>query len=124
MSLINLSWSSFPGPLADGDIIQSSIQNGAAAAKDVEIVLTAGRTDMWWKAIMFTDASGNTTEIWTASGKQQSGTMVRPAYQMKGATLEFKKAKAVGVHTGMYSLPDLDAQLKAGTRVTFIWASD
>jgi hypothetical protein len=120
-----LTWISFPGPLDDGDTIRCAIEKGVTSATGVTIVLKTDDPGMWWKAIMFTDTStGVTTEIWTETGQRQSDYMDLPASQMRGGTLEFKKAKKFGVHTGMYIMGHLDDVLKPGTRVTFTWEKD
>ncbi len=42
---------------------------------------------------------------------------------LAGARISFHKAKAFGVHTGMYQLPP-DLTTRGGTRITFGWEED
>src|SRR5205814_7469622 len=112
-------WQSFDGVLQDQDLLNVTIEHNVAAPTTVEFVLEAGRYVTWWKAI--TLPTGN--EIWTQDATKRATASVITSQLGPGSSLEFKKAKLLGVHTGMYRLGSLD-QLQSGDRVTFRWIRD
>jgi hypothetical protein len=119
----NINWDSLNGELFDGDVINVTIQENAVDPATVEFVLEAADNVRWWKGINVPDGEGSSWEIWTQDDTK-SGRVSLWAHQVHhGQKLEFRKAKALGVHTGMYRLGDL-GRLNPGARVTFRWVQD
>ena len=90
----------------------------------IEFVL---RTDLrparrLWRALALVDNSNGTQFAIVENDKSNMGgpnTMSDTVERLGIAYINIQKAKAFGVHTGMYDLRNLTE--KAGRRVTFIW---
>ena len=120
---LNITWDSFDGQLPDGDLINVSIEPNAASVDAVEFVLETPTRVNWWKGILVPDGEGSNWEIWTENNRQQDRVALYAHQVRNSQQLEFRKAKFVGVHTGMYLLGGLE-RLDPGTRVTFRWVQD
>jgi hypothetical protein len=107
-------------PLPDGDHIWLAEQADATIpATQVEVVLKSGVT--WWKEIKaFNSAAQPLSSVETQDS--QRGPVAMRLNLADARWLVFSKAKAFGIHTGMYQLGGLDG--KGGRRLTFTWASD
>jgi hypothetical protein len=119
-----IDWSAFnSGPTWDGDIIDLVIESGVVPANTVEFVLEAASNVRWWKALRVPDGLGSSWEIWTQNDTKSGRVSLWSHQVANGQSLEFKKAKVAGIHTGMYLLGGLD-RLAGGSRVTFRWVQD
>lgn len=119
----NITWDSFNGELFDGDLIDVSIEENVVGSNIVLFVLEAAPDISWWKAIQVPDGLGHSWEIWTQDSKKSDNVALWADQVNNGQLLEFKKAKLLGAHTGMYWLGGL-GRLKPGTRVTFRWVQE
>ena len=123
--------------LPDGDLIDFSIEPGAAAPNAVEFRLVAGPFVTWWKEIII--ASTLTTDIWRVWTKDGMSFCNWPSPETSScnrigewsgialspyAFIIFSKAKEFGEHRPVYVLGDLAARLRQGDRVTFTWIKD
>jgi hypothetical protein len=122
-----LTWESFDHLLPDDDLINVSIVPNAlgVAADAVEFRLENASHLVGWKAIRVPDGEphGSAWEIWV-EGNHRADSVALWAHQVNnGQSLEFKKAKLFGVHTGMYDLGGLE-RLPGGSRVIFRWVRD
>lgn len=119
-----IDWSVFnAGPTWDGDLIDAVIEPNAVPADTVEFVLETTPATRWWKALTVPDGLGSSWEIWAQDEKHSDRVSLWADQVRNGQSLEFKKAKSLGIHTGMYLLGGLD-RLTGGSRVTFRWVQD
>lgn len=114
----------FDSTLADADHIWLDERSGekfGVGSSEVEIVLKSASSVTWWKEIKAFDAKGGTLG-WIQTQDEAHG----PVSMRFGAgivdSIVFGKAKAFGVHTGMYQV--LDVWSKRGKRLTFEWRND
>jgi len=110
--------------LPDGDHIWLKEENGLGfgiSTSEVEIVLKSASNVTWWKEIKAFDLQGATLGwVQTQDGAHGPVSMRFDAQAVD--SIVFGKAKAFGVHTGMYQVIDLWS--KRGNRLTFEWRSD
>lgn len=94
---------------------------------ETELVLELAPHKTWWKGIELQDDNGAfLAEIGVQDRSKVASIRIRAQQLLSpGGYLVFKKAKAFGVHTGMYRLATggLDRQLK-GQRVHIYWYAD
>jgi hypothetical protein len=96
----------------------------AGTAGRIEFVLRtdpSGQHADWWRALALVDNSTGTQFAIVEIDKSNMGpsTMSDTVERLGNAFINIQKAKAFGVHTGMYDLRNLTE--KAGRRITFIW---
>jgi hypothetical protein len=118
-----LTWNNFTGVLPDRDLITVTHAQSFPPF-GVVVTLVAGPAVTWWKAIsLFSITRGDLQEI-SVDGTRRTATMrlAANAFDNGGVFLHFKKAKAFGVHTGMYYLLRPDRMI--GTNTTFTWVLD
>ena len=118
-----IGWSSFPGPLADGDVI--SVTHTANFPQfNCTLTLAAGPAVRGWKAIsLFSPSRGDFQEIFVDGSQRTASMTVDPHVFDSGPLyLHLGKAKFLGVHTGMYFLTRVDRML--GTNTTLTWLAD
>jgi hypothetical protein len=118
-----IAWDSLNGILADGDLINVTIEPMAAAPDAVDFRLVAGPDITWWKGLLVSNGLGSSWQIYTHDGRTEDSVALWAHEVHNGQFLEFRKAKFLGFHTGMYLLGDL-GRLSPGTRVTFQWVQD
>jgi Ig-like domain from next to BRCA1 gene/PASTA domain len=118
-----IPWEAMEGELPDGDVINVSVQHNAAAPDAIDFVLEAGSAVSWWKGLRVPDGQGSVWEIWTQDARRTDAVALWANQVKNGQSLEFRKAKLLQVHTGMYLLGDLQ-RLQPGDRVTFRWVQD
>lgn len=90
----------------------------------IRITLNAGRGITWWKAIsLWSQTQGDIAEAWTQDNKQTMTISILPSVvEPSNVFLVFKKAMFLGVHTGIYWLPEANRLI--GNDVTFTWLAD
>jgi hypothetical protein len=118
-----LQWSDFAGVLPDRDLITVTHTQGFPNF-GATVTLVAGGAVNWWKAIsLFSLSRGDFQEIFVNGQRRTASMRIAPtAFDGGSVFLHFKKAKAFGVHTGMYYLLRPDRLL--GTNTTFTWIVD
>ena len=119
-----INWSTFGNAMADGDRVSASFV-GHTPNSNTNLTLQAGPGITWWKGVsIWSPSRGDlTSDAWTQD-QHTSTTICIPASLLEPGDVfvEFKKAKFLGVHTGMYWLPRAD--LLIGNDVTFTWLKD
>jgi uncharacterized protein with LGFP repeats len=124
LSGILINWNDFGGTLLpDMDLISVSF-NGHTPNGDIQLTLNAGPGIAWWKAVsLWSPTQGDILEAWTENSRTSTTITIPPsAVEQSERFLQFKKAKAFGVRTGMYWLGRVDRLL--GNDVTFTWLRD
>jgi uncharacterized protein with LGFP repeats len=118
-----ITWGNFGQTLPDNDIITATFSQNFPQF-NIRVTLTAGPGVTWWKGLsLFTPGSGDSNEIFTEGSKTTASlTIDRSAFDSGNVFLHFKKAKFLGVHTGMYFLGRADRLI--GTHVNFTWLKD
>lgn len=93
---------------------------------DVEFVLTADAMISWWKGLAWQAGDGRQIELSETEGSVRRGRVFRFNVATHGSDrLELMKAKVLGAHTGMYSLPiDRMPARMLGHRWSFEWFAD
>ena len=93
---------------------------------EIELVLELAPHKTWWKGIEVQDDNGSfITEIGVQDRTKVASVRVRAEQLLSpGGYLVFKKAKAFGVHTGMYRLATGGLSEIRGKRVHFFWYAD
>jgi hypothetical protein len=117
----DLDWRSFDGrTLDDGDqIVLATTQLNAAY---LSIMLTTPKNITWWKDIEIQDWTGAVRAAAWTSDSLHSASLSIPNSELPGMSLHFKKAKFLGVHTEVYSIPNLIGT--DGYEVAFTWRKD
>ena len=112
---------------SDGDNISLLSVSPLDNADETEILLELAPHKTWWKGIELQDDTGAyITEIGVQDRTKVATTRIRSEQLLSpGGYLVFKKAKAFGIHTGMYRLATggLTSQFK-GQRAHFYWYAD
>ncbi|HSL44507.1 MAG TPA: hypothetical protein VK897_13810 [Anaerolineales bacterium] len=124
LSSIMIDWINLGGVLPDGDRISASF-SGHNPNGVILLTLNAGPGITWWKAITLWSASlGDLPpEVWIQDQVTSNTIAIDPSAVAPGnCFLLFKKAKGLGIHTGMYWLRRPDRLL--GNNVTFTWLTD
>jgi hypothetical protein len=118
-----ISWGNFGQTLPDGDIITVAFSQNFPQF-DIRITLNASPGVTSWKAVsLFTPGPGDSNEIFTEGAKNTANITLSPStFDSGDVFLHFKKAKFLGIHTGMYFLGRADRLI--GTHVTFSWLKD
>jgi uncharacterized protein with LGFP repeats len=119
-----IDWSAFPNPMADGDRISASF-SGHPPSGNTQLTLVAGPGITWWKAVsIWSPSRGDLTQDAWTQDTHTSTTISIPATLLEPSDvfIQFKKAKFLGVHTGMYWLSRADRLI--GSNVTFTWLKD
>ncbi|MEU4689379.1 hypothetical protein [Actinoplanes sp. NPDC023714] len=113
--------------LWDGDNITVLGMSPLDTPDETELVLELAPHKTWWKGLQVQDDNGSfITEIGVQDRTKVATTRIRSQQLLQpGGYLVFMKAKAFGIHTGMYRLATggLTGQLK-GQRVHFYWYAD
>lgn len=118
-----IDWTSFDSVLSDCDVINVTVTPNGTVSSVVEFDLVAGPQVTWWKGIDVPDGLGKHKILEVQDLKRTASTFLPASTVTNGQSLEIMKAKALGVHTGMYLLGGLDA-LMPGDKVTFQWTQD
>ena len=115
-------WEDFGQTLPDGDIITVTLSQNLPQSS-ISLTLNAGSNVTWWKGLsLYTPTRGDFQEIFTEGTIASSTTTLDPSSFDNDVYLHFKKAKAFGIHTGMYLLSRPDRLI--GTHATFTWLKD
>lgn len=89
----------------------------------VEFQLETASGVTWWKALELRSSSGGViSQVETRDDDHGPHTFSAPANDLVGARLTLAKAKAWGIHTGMYDLENLSAC--QGKSLQFLWQRD
>jgi hypothetical protein len=107
------------------DGIMQVRERGAVDALFVELGLSTAEQVTWWKGIRaYTRENHEIGQIDMQDADHGARWMRLRVDALRGGRLELEKAKAFGVHTGMYSLPFDEMPHGGGTRFTFHWHRD
>jgi hypothetical protein len=111
-------------PLPDGDVIWLKRETSGVPLNQVELVLQTGRHVTWWKEIKVFDRYGHELS-WVSTQNANHGPVVMRlnTSQLYAASIVFSKAKAFGIHTGMYEVFG-GLYNRGGTRFIFTWETD
>lgn len=108
--------------LQDGDILAITVEE-IDDPNSIEFTLKLGGGVNWWKGLEITNGKNRKGLIEASGSNGQAGPLRLSMDEITtGGKLILLKAKAFGVHTGMYELAYLEQ--KAGKRVNFLWVSD
>jgi len=124
LSGIMITWTDLGGLLPDMDRISVSF-SGHNPNGVMVLTLNAGPGITWWKGVtLWSPTLGDIpAEAWTQDTLTSSSIAIAPsAVEVSNRFLLFKKAKAFGVHTGMYWLGPVDRML--GNDITLTWTRD
>ena len=116
----DITWNDFPGPLADGDTIDMSLTNGLCNTQ-FQVILTTPSDVTWFKEIMAFDAEQRAVG-WISTQDSWHGPAAMTLSIETTVSLVFTKAKAFGIHTGMYDVANIP--FLAGKVVSFNWTAD
>jgi uncharacterized protein with LGFP repeats len=119
-----IDWNTFGKTMADGDRISVSF-SGHAPTGNTQLTLAAGAGITWWKGVsIWSPSRGDLTQDGWTQDQHTSTTISIPITLLEPSDvfIEFKKAKFLGIHTGMYWLPRADRLI--GSNVTFTWLKD
>lgn len=90
----------------------------------LEIEFSSAPNITWWKSVQVRNANDEILLMLETQDQDhgpKSGSL--NVDELEGATIQFHKAKAFGVHTGMYRLPP-DLTTRGGQRIIFGWDED
>ena len=122
--------------LYDGDVIMMTIEDDKGIAQDqIEIVLKSDPNVTWWKSIIVRDGarSGETVNSISTQDDDHGPKAMRLNFADLHNTwsLDFAKAKVLGVHTNMYRFAGWGGGVERpffeglnGKRVIFTWQKD
>jgi len=110
----------------DQDAIVLRDEGLIGSTSDVEFVLTADAMISWWKGLALVAGDGRQVELSETEGSTRRGRVFRfNVATHRADRLELKKAKVLGVHTGMYFLRiDQMPATMLGHRWNFEWFAD
>lgn len=124
---LGVSWQDFTQThrLWDNDNISVRLEP-IDDANAVEIALEVPAHKTWWKSIQLQDDNGSTIhEVWVQDSKKSDSHRVEARILLEtGGYLLFSKAKAFGIHTGMYRLSTAGLNDLRGQRAIFYWYAD
>jgi hypothetical protein len=126
---IGVSWLDFveTNRMQDGDNIALINNDAIDDPNATEIVLELAPHKTWWKGIQIQDGGGGYVDEIGVQDNNKVASVRVPSQVLvdPGGYLLFEKAKAFGVHTGMYRLNcgGLAAEMK-GRRVHLFWYAD
>lgn len=110
----------FGNPMADGDRIFGHPPSG-----NTQLTLAAGPGITCWKGVrIWSPSLGDLTQDARTQDQHTSTTISIPITLVEPSDvfIQFKKAKFLGVHMGMYWLSRADCLI--GSNVTFTWLKD
>ena len=119
-----IEWTSLASRLPDNDRISVSF-SGHPPDGSIQLTLQAGPGITWWKAVsIWSPSRGDLTpDAWTQDRHAATTISIPPSLiEPSDVFVEFKKAKFLGIHTGMYWLARADRLI--GNNVTFTWLED
>ena len=124
LPVIMIGWGSLGGRLPDNDVISVSFGPAKNPNSSVTLTLNAGPAVTWWKAIsVWSPSRGTIAEAFTQDAKKTSTLTVQAGdIDKNDRFIVFKKAKVLGIHTGMYWLTPTRTLL--GHDATFTWTAD
>ena len=110
----------------DQDAIVLRDEGPISNTADVEFVLTADSAVAWWKGLAHEARDGREMELSQTEGSvRRGGTFRFNVADHRSDRLDLKKAKSLGVHTGMYLLRvDQMPSHMIGHRWAFEWFAD
>lgn len=120
-----VSWTDFEGSgrLWDNDVIIAR-QTPLSDPNALEIGLEIAPHLTWWKGIDVLDDNGAVITSLQVEGSRKSASVsLDPALIERVGSLQFLKAKAFGIHTGMYRLPTAGLPLR-GQFTSFSWIAN
>jgi serralysin len=107
----------------DCDEIEFVVEYGVVENGNVEFILGLGNDVTWWKAIDV-PAQNGMVHLETQDRRGAATTTIQFDKLDRGKSIEFSKAKVLGVHTKLqFTWPALPA-LEAGCKVTLTWKKD
>jgi hypothetical protein len=107
----------------DCDAIQFQVDYNVVASDQVEFDLDPGYQINWWKAIYVPVFGGGWVALEIANGSSASQLVPLGALDAT-RSLEFAKAKFLGVHTGLGFTWNVIPALVGGARLTLTWNRD
>jgi uncharacterized protein with LGFP repeats len=118
-----IGWGNFDNLLPDRDLISVKF-SGHNPNGNIQLTLKAGPGITWWKAVsIWSPTQGDILEAWTQDNHTTTTISIPPSVvEPSNIFLQFKKAKFLGIHTGMYWLTRVDRLI--GNNVTFTWLKD
>lgn len=119
-----IEWTNFGSLLPDGDRISVSF-TGHAPNGSTQLTLQAASGITWWKAVsIWSPSRGDLTpDAWTQDRHTATTISIPPSLlEPSDVFIEFKKAKFLGIHTGVYWLARADRLI--GNNATFTWTKD
>jgi len=123
--MINIDWHDLEVSkrLNDGDVISVSYE-AAEDPNSIELVLNLAAHKTWWKEVQLVDNTGaEVFRLEVQDVNKADGPRAAPAIDVEvGGSINLWKAKALGIHTPMYTLSDLE--YVRGKRVIFRWSAD
>jgi len=97
--------------------------DAANSPNEVEFRLDTASSVTWWKALELRSQSGALmNQVETQDANHGPRRFSVPAANLVGARLTLAKAKAWGIHTGMYEIINLSTQ--KGRSLQFLWQRD
>lgn len=110
----------------DQDAIVLRDEGPISSTTDVEFVLTADTTITWWKGLAHEASDARELALSQTEGSvRRGGTFRFNVANRRSDKLDLKKAKGVGLHTGMYLLSiDQMPSNMVGHRWAFEWFAD
>lgn len=107
----------------DCDAIKVVVQPQSAPQGSIEVLLETAPDVTWWKGIAWVRNGRDLDSATTTGGRGSSRFTIPTASLQPGDRLDFRKAKVLGIHTGMYEL-DAHGQFPDASRVWVRWTQD
>lgn len=118
-----IGWEALGSALPDGDLVAATFAQSVPQVP-VRVTLHAAPGVTGWKALaLYSPGRGDLQEVFTEGQRTVDSMTIDPAVFGAGPMyLHFKKARLLGVHTGLYLLARADRLI--GTHATFTWLRD
>ena len=117
-----IQWSDFGTLLQDNDRISVAF-SGHTPNGTIRLTINAGPGITWWKGVsVWSPTRGDILEASTQNSLSTTVSISPSDVEPSNMFLQFKKAKFLGIHTGVYWLGGVDRLL--GNDVTFTWLQD
>lgn len=122
LAAANLKWGNFPA-VSSEDRISVTTTSDIVAVSEIRVCLESAPGITWWKGVKLLDWNNNDLAlIFTENGNHGRTCTTSLLSDIK--QLELWKAKALGVHTHMYTLSNSMLMQNAGAQVVFRWVQD
>lgn len=122
LAATNLQWGNFPA-VSSEDRISVTTNFDTVAGSQIMVCLESAPGITWWKGVKLLDWNNNDLAlIFTQDGNHGRTCTTSLLSDIK--QLELWKAKALGVHTHMYTLSQSVLMQRTGAQVVFRWVQD